>query len=230
LIYKTPFEKFVEVYLHSAQTLTTVGYGRISPVGMAANLVSSFEALVGLMTFALITGLIYGRFSKPTPRIKFSEKAVFAPYKDGYALMFRLANLIESNLMNSRVRVSASISEPQNEIWQRSFYTLTLERDEIAFFPTSWTIVHPVTEESPFWDLTEEEIEKSNPEVFILFSSFDDTFDQTIHVRLSYSWDDILFGMKFSKMLSIGEDGVQETNLALISAVEPVSLPSFPKK
>ncbi len=230
LIYETPFQRFVEVYLHSAQTLTTVGYGRISPVGVGANLVSSFEALLGLLSFALITGLIYGRFSKPVPRIKFSNNAIFAPYQDGYALMFRLANQIESNLMNSRVRVSLGISEKNADgTPKRSFYGLSLERDEIAFFPTTWTVVHHVNEESPFWGLSESDLAQAHPEVFILYSSFEDTFDQTIHVRVSYAYEDMRFGVKFSKMLQVDKYGVQEADLSKISELENAILPNFPK-
>jgi inward rectifier potassium channel len=219
LIYTNELEKFMEVYLHSAQTLTTVGYGRISPTGIWANLISSFEALLGLMTFALVTGLLYGRFSKPVPYIMFSEKGLIAPYKDTYAFMFRMVNKMNNNLMSMNIKVNLGISETQEDgSIRRSFYPLNLERDEIVFFPTSWTVVHPIDENSPLFGLTKDDFEQAHPEFFMLLTGFDDTFDHTIHVRTSYALEDIIWGARFEKMLNIDDDGYQYVDLSKLSS------------
>jgi inward rectifier potassium channel len=202
-VYTNAWERFYETYFFSAQTLTTVGYGRINPMGAVAGLLSSFEALVGLMIFALITGLLYGRFSKPTPKVRFSVKALVSPYKDTKAFMFRMANFLESNMMNANVRVSVSMEEEG----VRKFYGLNLERDSIQFFPSSWTIVHPFDDNSPFQGMTEQEIQVTKPEFMILFQAFDDTFEQTIHVRASYIWEEIQWGAKFIPLTSVTNDG-----------------------
>lgn len=211
--------ELVDVYSHSAQTLTTVGYGRISPIGAAAIFISTLEALIGLMTFALVTGLLYGRFSKPVPYILFSEKGLIAPYKDTYAFMFRIANKMNNNLMNMNIKVSLGISETQEDgSIRRSFYPLTLERDEIVFFPTSWTVVHPIDENSPLFGLTKDDFQQAHPEFFMLLTGFDDTFDHTIHVRTSYALEDMVWGARFEKMLNIDDDGYQYVDLSKLSS------------
>jgi inward rectifier potassium channel len=219
-IYHNESERFAEVFFFSSQTLTTVGYGRINPIGVWASSIASFEALIGLMTFALITGLLYGRFSKPRPSIKFSEKALIAPFHDGIAFMFRMANTMESNLMNLSVQIGLGINENDS----RSFYALTLERDNVLFFPSSWTIVHPIDEHSPLYGLTEAEFMEAHPEFLILVSGFDDTFDQTVLVRFSYADDDLIWGAKFVKIVGMTDDGYPTVDLSRIGDFDRVTL------
>ncbi len=215
--------QFLDSFFFSTQTFTTVGYGRISPVGMAANIVSSLEALVGLMSFALITGLLYGRFSMPESRLLFSDRAVVAPYKDKTAVMFRIANLQKSQLLDVVISVSVSLFEKKNGERIRSFYTLNLERDTLLFFPTSWTVVHPIDDKSPFFELTEQEFKDSEAELLIVFKAFDDRYLQTIHATNSYSILEMEWGAKFASILSI-EEGWPVIDLASINNFGKVDL------
>ena len=214
--------KFCEIYFFSAQTLTTVGYGRINPTCFSANFIASFEALAGLMSFALITGLLYGRFSKPRPKIRFTDKALIAPYQEGTAFMFRVANMLESNMMNTLAQISLSITEDGT----RNFYRLTVEREKIMFFPSSWTIVHPIDENSPLYGLTEEAFKTARPEFLILIQGFDDTFDQTIHARASYTEEDVVWGAKFVKIGGLTPNGRPTVDLSRLNHFDPVPLPT----
>jgi inward rectifier potassium channel len=209
MIFKTPFEQFMEVYFFSAQTLTTVGYGRINPVGIATSAVASFEALAGLLSFALFTGLLYARFAKPNVVFRFSKNALFAPFNTGTALMFRLANKQNSSLINMKVQITLSLME-KDEIGtvNRKFYTpLSLERDSVIFFPSTWTIVHPIDDTSPLYGMAWEDIKQAQPELLILVSGFDESFDEKIHSRYSYDLTDMVWGGKFIKILGTNAEG-----------------------
>ncbi|MCX6188501.1 MAG: ion channel [Bacteroidetes bacterium] len=215
--------QFLDSFFFSTQTFTTVGYGRISPIGVSANIISSLEALVGLMSFALITGLLYGRFSMPESRLLFSENAVVAPYKEMKAIMFRIANLQKSQLLNVEVSVSVSLFEVVNGERIRSFYTLNLERNTLLFFPTSWTVVHPIDEKSPFFELNEKEFKASETELLIVFKAFDDKYLQTIHATYSYVLNEIEWGAKFNSILSV-EEGWPVIDFAAMNDYSKVKL------
>ncbi len=209
MIFKNEWERFTEVYFFSAQTLTTVGYGRINPMGLLASSIASLEALVGLLSFAVFTGIVYARFAKPKASFLFSSKAVVAPYNNITALMFRFANKSKSNLMNLKVQVTLSIIEiDENGVENRKFFTpLSLERDFVIFFPSSWTIVHPIDDTSPLFGMTQEDFKNSQPELMILVSGFDDSFDANVHIRQAYDINDMEWGAKFVKIFGAAEDG-----------------------
>jgi inward rectifier potassium channel len=209
MIYTNKLEQFTEVYFFSAQTLTTVGYGRINPMGAVASGIASLEALVGLMSFAVITGLLYARFAKPKAPILYSNKAIFAPYFNGIALMFRVANRFSTSLMNMKVQITLAILEhDEHGVEVRKFYTpLHLERDFVIFFPSSWTIVHPINEESPLFGLAWDDIKAAQPELMILVSGFDETLGVNVHSRQSYLLDEMAWGAKFVKILDTNTSG-----------------------
>ncbi len=209
LVYKNEWEKFMEVYFFSAQTLTTVGYGRINPTGITASALASLEALFGLLSFALFTGLIYGRFAKPIATLRFSENAVIGPYHDGTALMFRVANKVNSSLMNMKMQVTISILEfdEMGKSTRKFFSNVNLERDSIVFFPSTWTVVHPIDESSPLFNLDRDAFVRAQPEVMILTMGFDETFDRDIHARQSFAIEDIIWGAKYVKILDTDDEG-----------------------
>jgi inward rectifier potassium channel len=226
MIYSNDFEHFMEVYFFSAQTLTTVGYGRINPTGIMAGAIASAEALVGLLSFALFTGLLYARFAKPNASLLFSENAIFAPFGNNTGLMFRLVNQLSSSLINMKAQVTLSIMEwDENGNSTRKFYTpLNLERDGIVFFPSSWTIVHPIDENSPLYGMTWDDIEKGQPETLILISGYDESFNETVFNRHSYHFSDMVWGAKFVKMLNTNEKGISVVDLSRIDDYEKVEI------
>ncbi len=194
-------DDFWEAFFFSAQTLTTVGYGRISPIGHLTSAVASIEALVGLLSFALATGLVYGRFSRPKPHILFSNKALIAPYLDANAFMFRIINLQANELIDMKAEVSISIVEDQKDGTRlRRYYAMHLERSQVVFFPLSWTIVHAITDSSPLFNQTPEKLAEGEAEVLISIKGIEETFLQTVSVRKSYRFSDMVWGAKFVPM------------------------------
>jgi inward rectifier potassium channel len=218
--------QFVNAFFFSTHTLTTVGYGNIYPVGPAANSLAAIEALVGLLGFAVITGLMFGRFSKPSARIGFSKSMLVTPYGDGLSLQFRIVNRRTNNLLELSARILLMTVENGTGGLQRKYIQLTLERDQVLFFPLTWTVVHPITESSPLYGKTPEDLEGLQAEVMILIKAFDDTFGQTVNVRHSYRHDEIVWGGKFASAFVIDQVGGDlQLEVDKVSSFEPVSLP-----
>lgn len=199
-------KNFSEVFFFSAQTFTTVGYGRISPVGFAASAVSTFEAFLGLLSFAIATGLFYGRFSRPQAFIRFSQKALISPYKDGTAFMFRLAPFKNNNLTEVEVKVTMAITTEENGKLTDKFFTLPLELSKIEGLALSWTIVHPINEDSPFSGMSQEDIANTDIEVIVFLKAFDSVFSNMVVTRTSYISQEIIWGGKFRIMYEPNDD------------------------
>src|SRR5436190_9117848 len=152
---RTPIGRFEDSLFFSVQTLATIGYGRLVPVTRAANVLVAFEALVGLLGFAIVSGLLFARFTRPTAKINFSDKALIAPYYGGWALMFRLINLRNHDLTDVRAVVSFARWDTVDGERSRDFDQLTLDRESVIFMPLHWVIVHPIDEKSPLRGMTE---------------------------------------------------------------------------
>ncbi|MEM6803648.1 MAG: ion channel [Bacteroidota bacterium] len=203
----TFFNRFAYCFYFSAQTFTTVGYGTISPVGNLAHLIATFEAMLGLMGFAVVTGVLYGRFSRPTARISYSNHAVIAPYQNINGLMFKMVNKRKNQLMELEVQVAMRGHVVEGGEEKQVFFTLDLERDKVTLFPLTWTIVHPITTESPLYGKSAEELEAMSAEFLVLVKGFDDTFSQTVHSRTSYTFAEVVWGKKFIKSFREDESG-----------------------
>ncbi len=169
-------KNFSEVFFFSAQTFTTVGYGRISPVGFAASTVSTFEAFLGLLSFAIATGLFYGRFSKPAAFLRFSDQALIAPFKNGTAFMFRLVSFKNNALSEVEVKVTMAITTEENGKLTDQFFNLPLQLAKIDGLALSWTLVHPITEDSPFVGMSKEDIRNTDIEIMVFVKAFDNVF------------------------------------------------------
>lgn len=202
------YENFAHAFFFSVQTFTTVGYGAMSPLTVGVSMLASFEALVGLMGFAMATGLLYGRFSRPNARLLFSRTAVIAPYKDINALMFRVVNQRSNVMMEMQARVMLVLTDVSESDRKRQFVALDLELDSIHFFPTAWTLVHPIDENSPLKGLDAQDLENKQVELLIQLKGFDDKFSQVVFVRNSYTWDEILVGAKFVPNFTRDEEGI----------------------
>jgi inward rectifier potassium channel len=212
-------ERFRDAFFFSAQTLTTVGNGPIHAIGVLASAVAALESLLGLLGFALACGLVYGRFSRPHARIKFSSRAVVAPYRDMTAFMFRIVNERSNQLIEVEATVTLSLRDPETGV--HLFTTLALERRRINLFPSNWTIVHPIAPDSPLAGMSAYDLEQADAEFIVLIKAFDDTFAQTVYARSSYKSGEVAWGRRFVPMVSPRDaGGVATVDLALLDALE----------
>lgn len=192
------FDDLLNGFFFSAQTLTTVGYGGLAPEGMLANFIAAFEAMLGLLSFSFITGLIYGRFSKPKAAIHFSENIILRDFKEHRALMFRIMNSRKTVMIEPEVTVTLSITQDTGDHkFKRNYYRFSLERDKIMYLPTAWTIVHEIDENSPLYRYTNEEIEKLDAELYILVRYHEQSFGQDVYQISSYDFSKLKIGAKY---------------------------------
>ena len=218
-------DKFLEAFFFSSQTLTTLGYGRIAPVGALASTLAAIESMLGLLTFALATGLLYGRFSKPTARIKYSSCAVIAPYQDINAFMFRVLNPRDNQLIEVEVTLTLSFKRKDSQL--RDFFQLELERTKVVFLPSTWNIVHPINSASPLYRLIEKEVLEKDAEFIVMMKAFDETFSQTVYSRSSYKASEIRWGQKFTYVIS-KEGDTTIVDVGRIDETEKAALNSIP--
>jgi len=219
-----PAARFVDCVFFSVQTLATIGYGRLVPVTDLANVFVAVEALIGLLGFAIVSGLLFARFTRPTAKISFSTNALIAPYEGGWALMFRLVNLRNHDLTDVHAVVSYARWDvgPDGER-TREFDQLALERDAIIFMPLHWVIVHPIDANSPLHGATRESFTAADPEIVCLITAADETFAQTVHARTSYAAVDVVWGARFGDMYLADTDhvAIDMGRLHDYTAVEP---------
>lgn len=204
---------FFEAFFFSTQSLTTVGYGRIAPIGFLTSAVAAIESMIGILLLALMTGLLYGRFSKPDARIIFSSKALIAPYKNINAFEFRIVNQRSNQLLEVEVQLLLAINKEFNGRVNRTYNPLKLETGKINFFPLPWTIVHPIDGDSPLINLNENELRQGDAEFIIMVKAFDDTFCQNVYKRYSYKYSDMVWGAKFEINFGTDPDGVTHLHL-----------------
>ena len=208
---------FLRAFFFSVDTFATIGYGNVYAIGPTANWIVTVEAIVSILAVAVLTGVVFARFARPTAALLFSNVAVIAPYQGRTGFMFRITNARSNQLMELEAKVLFTQLDGRG----RRYTQLKLERTKVVFFPLSWTIVHPIDEESPLWELTHEDLERVEAEVLILISGIDETFAQTVHARSSYKANEIVTGMKFSNMYNpVGKDGTISIDVSKLSNVE----------
>jgi inward rectifier potassium channel len=219
-------ERWHNAIFFSVQTIATIGYGQMTPRGTLANALVALEALTGLMGFALITGILFARFSRPSAHVVRSDVALIAPYKGITALMFRIANARTSQLIEIRATVTFSRVEadPDGRLVRR-FHTLALERDSVTLLPTQWVVVHPIDERSPLHGLSESQIRAADPEIFVFLIALEETFSQPVHTRFSYADEQLVYGAKFSDVFGSTAEGVVTIDVSRLSSYERAGLP-----
>ncbi|MBV9217325.1 MAG: hypothetical protein JO053_14240 [Acidobacteria bacterium] len=216
---------FVRGFFFSVQTFATIGYGTIHPVGVTINLLVTIESYYSLIANALITGVVFARFARPTAKVKFSKVAVIAPYRGRHGFMFRLVNGRSNQLIEVEIKVMFARFLDENGQAVRRFDFLELERNKVAFFPLSWTVVHPIDERSPMYGLTSEDLIRTDAEILILLTATDETFSQTVHTRSSYKPEEIKCGYRFVSIYNEVQDGEPiSINVRKLSTVEPAEI------
>lgn len=211
---------FLQAFFFSVETLVTIGYGHVSPRGLGSNLLVTAEALGGMLTLALVAGMVFARFARPEARIRFTERAIIAPYRGGTALMFRMVNLRRGELLEVEARVNFSWRKPGHAGPEREFHELALERSSVTFFPLSWTVVHPITEASPLYGIGVEQLQQSGAEFYVYIKALDEGFVQAVHARTSYTADEVVFGVRFVNIIARGDDGAAEVDARRLDETE----------
>lgn len=218
-------EKFGQAFFFSAQTLTTVGYGHISPSGFTVSAIAAVEALIGLLSLALATGLLYGRFSNPTAYLKFSGNAVIAPFKNGNALMLRIAPFKNTSLTDAEAKLTLGIPVEENGKIINRFFPLELEYDKVNALTLSWTLVHPITENSPLYNFVKGDFENLKGEILVFIKAFDDMFSNTVVARSSYTFREVVYGAKFLPMYHRNEEASKTIlDLDKLNSFEPAAV------
>ncbi len=214
---------FLDMFFFSIQTMATIGYGKMEPVSLFCNVLVSIEALFGLLGLAMITGLTFTKFSRPTARVRFSSCAIVAP-RDGIpSLMFRMANLRNNRIVEGEIHVVLALQEITLEgESMRRFYDLTMSRARSALFQLTWTAIHPIVENSPLSGYTQETLARREGEIIVSLIGFDETFSQTIHARHSYRFDQIRWGVRFLDVLKRQPNGLLKVDYTYFDEVEPL--------
>ncbi len=198
LDYSTEIQKFTSLFFFSAQTITTLGYGHIYPIGNLASTAAAVESLLGLLSFAIATGIIFGRFSKPKADILYSKNILISPYRGITGLMFRVTNKKQYELIESEASVTMTMKNPATN--KREFFNLPLEISRVNFFALTWTIVHPINQDSPIYGLSSQELEERDAEFIILIKAINDTVSQTVYSRHSYKTHSLVENAKFKPL------------------------------
>ncbi len=205
----------------SIETFATIGYGNLAPHGLAAHWIVTIESFVSLLAQAVITGLVFARFARPTAAVTFSRCAVIAPFQGGRALMIRMANRRKNELIELSATLSYSFVETVNGASARRYRPLALDRSRVTFFPLAWTVVHPITPESPLWGLSSDQLEARNAEFLLLLSGIDDTFSATVHARTSYKAAEVVWDQMFTNIFNpAGADGILSMDISRLDEVQ----------
>jgi inward rectifier potassium channel len=217
---------FSDLYFFSVQTIATIGYGKMSPVSIVSQILMSVEALTGLINFALITGLIFAKFSRPTARVRFSRIAVISKRDGVPSLMFRMANVRESQIVEAQIHVAFARDERTREgEYVRRFYDLELSRYRNPIFSFSWTAIHPIQPGSPFYGATVEDLVKAAVTLTVSLTGIDEVFSQTVYARYFYNATDVIWGARFADIIDETSDTGAHIDYTKFDQVEPAERP-----
>lgn len=208
----------------SVQTLTTVGYGSVYPMSPATWFIAAVEGVFGILGFSLISAVIYARFARPNTMLAYAEKALIAPFKDGWSLQMRLANKRSTLLMELEARVIMVMADVDDQGERLNYYNLKLQLEKVNFMPLSWTIVHPITADSPLAGLSYADLRERRAEVILILKAVDEGYMQNVFTRRSFRYDEILWGGRFLRPFS-ARNGVMHLDLDKISDHVPVEIP-----
>lgn len=206
---------FADAFAFSVQTLSTIGYGHLTPRGPWGNGLATAEAFVGLLSFALIAGVVFAKFARPSAGILFSDKLVVTPRDGVPCLMLRIANARGSEVVEARVRMTALMDERTKEGHElRRLHDLKLVRDTTPLLIMSWLVIHPIDEASPLHGLSPEDLARGDVRIIVNLTGLDGLFQQTVYAYYQYFTEDVHFGKDFVDMISPMPDGRLQLDLS----------------
>jgi len=217
---------FSDVFFFSVETMATVGYGRMAPVTLVAHILMSLEVLTGMLGLALVTGLTFAKFSRPSARVRFSRYAVISKRDGVPSLMFRMANVRANQIVDAQVHVLLARSEVTSEgedVWR--FYDLELRRYRNATFRHSWTVIHPIVPASPLHGSSTDELEKAFAEIIVSMTGIDGVYMQTVYARHTYDARDIVWGARLSDVMLRMPRGAFAIDYGKFDDVDPTEAP-----
>ncbi|MEP6731058.1 MAG: transporter [bacterium] len=213
-------DPFLRAFTFSVGVFTTTGNGLMHAYGPTANWLVNFESFIGPTTLVIAFGLLIARLTRPRIRIGFSDSAIVAPYEGGRGIMFRIVNLEPGELSDVQARVNLIRFEEIDGVRERNFHELKLERNSVEFFPLHWTVVHPITADSPLAGVTPESLADAQAEFLVYISALEQTFSTHVSTRSSYVWDEVSWDVKFASIFANGPDGVIAIDVERLSRTE----------
>jgi len=214
---------FLDGFFFSVETMGTIGYGEMTPQSNTAHALVTVEAMLSLLGVAVVTGLVFAKFSRPQARVVFSDLAVVAPRNGTPTLMFRVANERANHIAEAQLRVTLMAMESALEGDRlRRMIDLPLLRNQSSAFILTWTAMHAITQQSPLYGMTPAQLREQQVEVLVSFTGFDATLSQNIHARHSYIADEIYWGYRFVDVLRVLPDGRRQVDYSKFQDVEPL--------
>ena len=217
-------KSFWDLFFFSVQTMTTIGYGAMYPVGLYANILAYFESILALLTFAIVTGITFAKFAVPTAKVFFSKKAVLRIFDGKPTLMFRIANERLNQILEAKVYVTLVAIETTKEGEKmRRFYELELVRHKSPIFALSWSVIHIIDKKSPLYKLNYKAMVEKDVQLIVIFTGTDEIFNQKVHARHSYILDEIIFNHRLKDTFVKNTDGTPLVNFNYFHDTEPIT-------
>ena len=215
---------FVDGFFFSVETMGTIGYGEMTPQSAAAHLLVTFESMLSMLFLAVVTGLVFAKFSRPRARVVFSNTAVVAPRNAVPTLMFRVANERANHIVEAQLRVTLMSNETTQEGERlRRMTDMPLLRNRSSAFILTWTAMHVLNEQSPLYGATSEMLEQQQVEILVTFTGYDATLAQTIHARYSYIASEVHFNARFVDIITVLPDGTRRIDFTRFHETAPLS-------
>ncbi len=213
---------FLDAFFFSIQTFASIGYGAMYPQSRYTNMCVTLEALVSLMSIAVLTGLAFARFSHPTTRVMFSRVAVITTYEGVPTLIFRAANQRHNHILEAQLRIHLIREEVTAEgKFVLKIHDLKLVRSQSPSFMATWMVMHPINEFSPLYGKTAESLVATKSIITISLSGIDETLAQMVHARHMYTAEEILWDQQFVDIIHHTSDGQRYIDYTYFHEVEP---------
>jgi inward rectifier potassium channel len=214
---------FEDAFFFSVQTIASIGYGVMSPKTTYANIIVLIESITGLFLIAVLTGISFSRFSRPTAKVMFSKSAVIMPIDDLPTLVFRAANQRRNQILEAQVMLHFSRDELTGSgKHMRRFYELKLVRSRSPTFFLPWTLMHQIDENSPLYGFSADSLTEAKVQIIVSLSGMDETVSQNVHARHTYGANDIMLNHQLVDIIHITDDRNRYIDFSYFHHVEPL--------